>query len=99
MNRVFLHLEKVGTLGDKGDFTGTIADNHVEDIELSFLADPDLLDKEPHEIVKVVADKDGEAADVIEAALDNGTEVYVNDMENMDHDAYRALNGSNHSMR
>jgi hypothetical protein len=94
MNRVHIHLEKVGTVGDKGDFTGTISDNYVEDIELSFLADPDLLSKPTEEIVKLVAEKDGETADVVEAAIQNGTDVYLNDEPEMDHDAYKALSAS-----
>jgi hypothetical protein len=95
MNRVFVHIEKVGSLGEKGDFLATVTDNYVEDIEVVLLSDPDLLTKEPHEIVKVLADKDGEVADVIQAAIDNGTDVYVNDEANMDHDAYRTLVGNN----
>lgn len=91
MNRVFVNIEKVGILGEKGDFTAVVADNYVEDIEIALLAELDLLSKEPHEIVKALADKDGDVADVIQAAIDNGTEVYVNDMPNMDHAAYRSL--------
>ncbi len=76
-------------------FQLVVSDDYVEDIEISLLSDPDLLIREPHDIVKALADQDGNVADVIRAALDNGTEIYVNDMPNMDHAAYRFTGGDN----
>jgi hypothetical protein len=57
------------------------------------IADPRLLQCEPHEIIKKIADRTARGADLIEAALATGTELYVNEMANIDSDAYRILAG------
>jgi hypothetical protein len=92
-NRVSINVQRVGSVGDRGDFIAVVADRHVEDIKVALLADPKLLQFEPHEIVKEIADRDSEVADLIQDAIENGTEVRVNEKAPMDNMAYRQLVG------
>jgi hypothetical protein len=92
-NRVVINVERVGSVGDRGDFIAVVADRNDEDIKVTLLADPKLLQFEPHEIVKEIADRDSEVADLIQNAIENGTEVRVNEKAAMDNMAYRQLAG------
>jgi hypothetical protein len=109
INQVFAKIEKVGVLGGLGDFKGVmnegfvisevgdfkavVSDDYVEDIEITFLADVNLLAKEPHEIAMVLAQKEPDFADILQAALTNGTSIFINNEPEMDHEAYRAAAG------
>lgn len=88
--RIFVNVQRVGTVGDRGDFAAVCGGDSFEDIEVSFLNDPELLQREPHEIVKEIVDRDREVEEVIQRALRDGTEVRVVG-KTMDHDAYRRI--------
>ncbi|MGY3582434.1 hypothetical protein ACVIGB_000642 [Bradyrhizobium sp. USDA 4341] len=94
MNKVFVNIKMIGTIGDRGDYDAVVTDNHLEDVRVMMLEDRRLLESEPHVIAKAIAERDSAVADVIAAALANGVEVRVNDKPAMDHDAYRSLVGS-----
>ncbi len=96
MNHVFVTVKKAewGDYGGLATFEAVVGDDYVEDIDVTFLATPDLLASPPHEIVHLIADRDDGVADVIEAALQNGTDILVNDEPAVDHGAYRALAGA-----
>lgn len=83
MNRVFVHVAKSGAdlYDGKASFDAVVVDDFVEDIEFSFLAEPDFLDRDEAEIAAFAAQKDGEAYDVVSAAVMNGSPVYVNDAD------------------
>ena len=93
MNRVFVRVEKEpnGAVGDLNSFVAVVTDSYVDDIEFALLADPDLLARDPHVIVHALTEKNDAVADLIQAALGNGTDVYVNDGPEMDHGGYRSL--------
>ena len=94
ISRVFVKVQKVGTVGDRGDFVAVCGGDNFEDIEVRFLNDPALLEREPHLIVKEIVERDSEVEEVIDRAVKNGVEVRVNKKAPMDPDAYRALAGS-----
>lgn len=94
MKRIFVNVQRVGSVGDRGDYLAVVGGDQAEDISVTMLADPKLLQSAPHAIVKEIADRDSEVGALIATAIGDGCEVLVNKMPAMDHDAYRELTGS-----
>jgi hypothetical protein len=94
MDRVCVKIEMIGTIGDRGDYEAVVTDNHLEVVRVMMLEDPKLLLREPHLIVKAIAERDSAVDEMINVALSDGVEVRVNDKSAMDHGAYRALAGA-----
>jgi hypothetical protein len=95
MNRVLINIEGPvpnSNLGAQESFEVCACDNYVENIEIFVLAPSDFLSKPGHEIVALLVKEDGDIADLIEAALMNETDIYVNGGgPNVDREALRDL--------
>lgn len=83
MNQVFIHVEQDGNGSFVGssDYNVVAVDNYEDDIEFSVLDAPDFLSRPPHEIVASLADRNNYLVDLLQAAVENSTPIYLNNCE------------------